>query len=301
MTWRILFDIAEQTHAQIAGGALLRACGSAALELVRLGALIRTAEAALLTPLTSWDSDDDAFEYGYEAGGLELTGARVRVMQPAHDPYVYRLNLDWMLRSVATALGIRRSAPLTESIPDTLWRLGIAAAGDRDCIFFLARRLHQGDAVVKVLAELSGLLHREPLIVLTTARPYPGLPVPPGIRCVSLHECAWLDGGSIALDHALITEVARSAFSTAVLAGEFWHSPTYDVVRLRGVEFRLGPIRREVVRKLHEASRTDQPLVSGKLLLPDPTTRMVDTFKSLKPSWRLLIESDRRGNYRLNL
>jgi hypothetical protein len=72
-------------------------------------------------------------------------------------------------------------------------------------------------------------------------------------------------------------------------------------VMLRGVEFRLGPIRREVVRKLHEASRTDQPWVSGKLLLPDPTSRMVDTFKSLKPSWRLLIESDRRGNYRLNL
>jgi hypothetical protein len=301
MTWRILLDIAEQTHAQIAGAALQRACGSAALELVRAGALIRTAEVALLAPVTSWDSDDDAFEYGYEGDGVELTGARVRVVQPAHDPYVYRLNMDWMLRSVATELGIRRSAPTTETIADTVWRLGIAAARDRDSIFFLARRLYRGDAAVKALAELSGLLHREPLIVLTTARPHPGLPASPGIRFISLHECAWLDGGSIALDHALIAEVARSAFATAVVAGEFWHSPTYDVVRLRGVEFRLGPIRREVVRKLHEASRTDQPWVSGKLLLPNPTARMVDTFKSLKPSWRLLIESDRRGNYRLNL
>ena len=190
MTWRTLLDIAEQTHAQIAGAALQRACGSAAPELVRAGALVRTAEAALLAPLTAWDSDDDAFDYGYEEGGVELTGARVRVVQPTHDPYVYRLNLDWMLRSAATALGIRRTAPLTETIPDTLWRLGVAAAGDRDCIFFLARRLYQDDVLVKVLAELSALLHSEPLIVLTTAERHPGVPVSPGIRFVSLHDCA---------------------------------------------------------------------------------------------------------------
>ena len=267
MTWRILLDIAEQTHAQIAGAALQRVCGPAALELVRTGALIRTAEAALLAPLTAWDSDDNAFEYGYEEGGVELTGGRVRVVQPAHDPHVYRLNLGWMLRSAATALGIRRAAPPTETIADTLWRLGMAAVGDRDCIFFLARRLYQGDAVVKVLAEISALLHLEPLIVLTTARRHPGVPVPPGIRFVSLHDCAQLDGGSISLDGSLIAEVARSAFSTAVIATEFWHSPTYDVVRLRGVEFRLGPNRSEAVRKLHEASKTDRPWVPGKRLL----------------------------------
>jgi hypothetical protein len=300
MTWRILLDIAEQRHAQIAGAALQRACGSAAQDLVRAGALIRTAEASLLAPLTSWDSDDDAFEYGYEEGGLELTGVRLRVVQPAHDPHVYRLNLDWMLRSAATALGISRAAPLTETVVDTLWRLGVAMAGDRDCIFFFARQLYQGEALAKVLTELSALLQREPLIVLTTARRHQGVPVPSGIRLVSLHDCAQLDGG-ISLDRSMIAEVARSAFSTAVIATDFWHSSTYDVVRLRGVEVRLGPIRREVVRKLHEASRTDQPWVSGKLLLPDPTSRMVDTFKSLKPSWRLLVESDGRGNYRLNL
>jgi hypothetical protein len=300
MTWRILLDIAEQTHAQIAGAALQRVCGPAALELVRTGALIRTAEAALLAPLTAWDSDDNAFEYGYEEGGVELTGGRVRLVQPTPDPYVYRLDLKWMLRSAATALGISRTAPLTETIVDTLWRLGVAMAGDRDCIFFLARRLYQGEALVKVLTELSALLQREPLIVLTTARRHQGVPVPSGIRLVSLHDCAQLDGGSISLDRSLIAEVARGAFSPAMIATEFWHSPTYDVVRLRGVEFRLGPNRSEAVRKLHDASKTDRPWVPGKRLLGSGK-RMVDTFKSLKPSWRLLIESDSRGNYRLNL
>jgi hypothetical protein len=300
MTWRTLLEIAEQTHAQIAGAALERACGPAALELVRAGALIRTAESALLAPVAAWDSDDDAFEYGYEEAGIDLTDGRVRVAQPTHDPYVYRLDLNWMLQSAATALGISRTAPLTESIPDALWRLGVAVAGDRDCIFFLARRLYEGDTLVKVMTELSALLQREPLIVLTTARRHQGVPVPSGIRLVSLHDCAQLHGGSISLDRSLIAEVARSAFSTALIATEFWHSPTYDVVRLRGVEFRLGPIRSEVVQKLHEASKTNRPWVSGKRLLGSGK-RMVDTFKSLKPSWRLLIESDGRGNYRLNL
>jgi hypothetical protein len=298
MTWRTLLDIAEQTHAQIAGAALQRACGAAAPELVRAGALVRTAEAGLLGPLTAWDSDDDAFEDGYEEGGVELTGTRVRVVQPTHDPYIYRLNLDWMLRSVATALGIRRTARLTETIPDALWRLGVVAAGDRDCTFFLARRLHQDSVLVKVLVELSAILLSEPLIVLTTAERRSCVRVPLGIRLVSLHDCAQFDGGSISLDGSLIAEVARSAFSTAVIATEFWHSPTYDVVRLRGVEFRLGPNRSEAVRKLHEASKTDRPWVPGKRLL---AKRMVDTFKNLKPSWRILIESDGRGNYRLNL
>jgi len=301
MTWQTLLEIAEQAHPQIAGAALQRASGAAMHGLGQAGALVRTAEVALLAPLSSSDSDDDAFDHGYESGGVELTNARVRVVRSAHDPHVYQLDMGWLLRSATAALGVRRAAPPTETIPDTLWRLGVAGAGDRDPTFFLARRLHQGDGLVRVLTELSAILRREPLIVMTTSPGPPGVSVPAGIRFVSLHECAWLDDRSISLDHALIEEVARSAFSTAVVAGEFWHSPTYDVVRLRGVEFRLGPIRREVVRKLHEASRTDRPSVSGKLLLPDPTRRMVDTFKSLKPSWRLLIESDGRGSYRLNL
>ena len=137
-------------------------------------------------------------------------------------------------------------------------------AGDRDCTFFLARRLYQDDALVKVLTELSALLQREPVIVLTTARRRPGVPVPSGIRLVSLHDCAQLDGGSISLDPSLIAEAARSAFSTAVIATEFWHSSTYDVVRLRDAQFRLGPNRSEAVRKLHEASKTDRPWFLGQ-------------------------------------
>jgi hypothetical protein len=60
--------------------------------------------------------------------------------------------------------------------------------------------------------------------------------------------------------------------------------------------FRLSPNRRQAVRKLHQASKTDDPWVEGKLLVQG---RMVDAFKGMKPDWRLLIDSDGRGKYRL--
>ena len=298
--WKILLRIAEQPHAQMSGTALRRACGGAKSSLVKLGALIRTPGGAPEPPLWAHDSDDDAFEDGYEHHIVDA-GSRVAVAQPTNDPHLYRLSIDWLLRALARSLGIKHALLTTELLPDLLWRLGELTVGGREPIFFVARRLLHGDNFAEVRLKLSSMLGQQPFVVLITAPPRQELALPPGLRLVSLHECAWLDGDSISLDHTLIAELARTAFSTPEFTGQFRHSPTYDTVRLRGIEFRLGPIRREVVRKLHEASKSDQPWVSGKLLLPDPTNRMVDTFKNLKPSWRLLIASDRRGSYRLNL
>jgi hypothetical protein len=298
--WKTLLRIAEQPHAQMSGRALRRACGGSESSLVKLGALIRTPGTAAVPLNSTHDSDDDAFEDGYEH--LPIPGlSQVAVKRPTNDPHLYRLSIDWLVRTLTRSLGTKHVLATTELLPDLLWRLGEVPLGGREPIFFVARRIFHGDNLAQVRAELSSMLGQQPFVMLTTAPARLRVALPPGLRLVSLHDCACLDGDSISLDHSLIADVARSAFSTSAITGKFWHSPTYDVVRLQGVEFRLGPIRREVVRQLHEASKTDRPWVPGKLLLPDATKRMVDTFKSLKPSWRLLIESDERGNYRLNL
>ena len=55
------------------------------------------------------------------------------------------------------------------------------------------------------------------------------------------------------------------------------------------------------VRALHEAARRGEPWQSGKAILAAAGSRslkMSDVFKS-KKNWRLLIESDGRGAYRL--
>ena len=72
-------------------------------------------------------------------------------------------------------------------------------------------------------------------------------------------------------------------------------------LRCNGQHFRLGAIQAQVVRALNEAAGRGEPWQSGKAILAAAGSRslkMSDVFKS-KKNWRLLIESDGRGAYRL--
>ena len=83
----------------------------------------------------------------------------------------------------------------------------------------------------------------------------------------------------------------------------FLHSRDYKEVRCRGYLFQLGAIQSSVVRALHQAALAGQPWQSGKKILTSADSkcmRMADVFKS-KTTWRQLIKSDGRGNYRLNI
>jgi hypothetical protein len=77
----------------------------------------------------------------------------------------------------------------------------------------------------------------------------------------------------------------------------------YSEVRLRGLVFRLGQAQARVIKQLHKAVLGDEPWCVGKALLTSAgsaCTRLSDLFKSQR-HWRQLIESDRRGRYRLRL
>lgn len=83
--------------------------------------------------------------------------------------------------------------------------------------------------------------------------------------------------------------------------GAFHASADYRLVHCNGHQFRLGAIQAKVVQALHEAAQRDAPWQSGKAMLAAAGSRspkMHDVFKS-KKNWRLLIESDGRGAYRL--
>jgi len=65
----------------------------------------------------------------------------------------------------------------------------------------------------------------------------------------------------------------------------------------------LGPIQARVVKVLHQAAASGCPWQHGKTVLSDAgssSTRLSDLFKT-QPEWRKLIQSDRRGRYRLNI
>jgi hypothetical protein len=84
---------------------------------------------------------------------------------------------------------------------------------------------------------------------------------------------------------------------------EFEHDPNYRHVKLGEIRFSLGELQAGVVRQLHEAALKGNPWQRGQDLLENAGSellRISDLFKSQR-QWRSLIESDRRGSYRLRL
>ena len=76
----------------------------------------------------------------------------------------------------------------------------------------------------------------------------------------------------------------------------------FSEVTLGTQTFLLGAIQAQVVRILYDAAATASPWRPGKEVLAEAgasCTRMADLFKT-QPGWRKLIQSDRRGKYRLN-
>jgi hypothetical protein len=83
----------------------------------------------------------------------------------------------------------------------------------------------------------------------------------------------------------------------------FRHVNDYREVRVAGRVSNLGHVQSRAVKQPHRAAITGDPWCSGKVLLAgagSSSTRVADLFKSQR-DWRQLIESDRRGNYRLRL
>lgn len=105
-----------------------------------------------------------------------------------------------------------------------------------------------------------------------------------------------------AADPALEQELARAR---TVVGNEFTHNANYTRVSIRGIAFDLSGGLSQIVRRLHEASQTEEPWLPGKRLLGDSgygSSWMGDVFKRYKdPSWRELIEGNGRGSFRLNL
>lgn len=81
------------------------------------------------------------------------------------------------------------------------------------------------------------------------------------------------------------------------------HTPDYREVWFRGECFMFGSLQAEVVRMLHEASKTGKPWVSGKSILAgvgskDREFKIANLFRKHK-SWKRLVLSNGRGDYRL--
>lgn len=83
----------------------------------------------------------------------------------------------------------------------------------------------------------------------------------------------------------------------------FRHDDTYEHVWLDGREFLLTALQASVVERLHQAARTGQPWIHVNDLrdaIGFSTAKISGLFRRM-PDWRVLILSDGRGHYRLNI
>ena len=159
--WKTLLRIAEEQVPQISGTALWRACRGASRCLVEFGLLSRTPGIAAIPLEPTHDSDDDAFEDGYE--DFLIPGpSPMPIERRTNDPHLYRLKIDRLLRALAQSLGVKRAFLTAEVLPDLLWRLGSPTSETREPIFFGARRMFHGDNFARVRAELSSMRDSDP-------------------------------------------------------------------------------------------------------------------------------------------
>lgn len=89
-------------------------------------------------------------------------------------------------------------------------------------------------------------------------------------------------------------------------ASGFQHYANYRHVRINGVEFSLTRTQAHVVRQLHEACLGGgDPWRYGPTLLGEARSKSMQLFQVFRrhtsPHWSILIESDGRGYYRLNI
>ena len=83
----------------------------------------------------------------------------------------------------------------------------------------------------------------------------------------------------------------------------FQHDHDYSHVSVGDVSFVFGPLQAAAIRKLHAAYKTGESWVFGKTILRDinsNSTNIRELFRS-NLNWESLVQSDRRGKYRLKL
>lgn len=78
--------------------------------------------------------------------------------------------------------------------------------------------------------------------------------------------------------------------------------PAYRSLQADGQQYYFGEIQARIIRLLTEAAREGEPWQSGKVLLQEAGSQSYSLSNVFKrhPIWKELIQSDRRGFYRLN-
>ena len=160
----LLLEVLELAEPQITSRSLRRNLGSGADDLIRSGILTTVAPEAPLPDPRWHDSDDLAFESGWDAPlvGQAVEGA-------AADVSAYRISFARLLDMLSRALDLVAPRGPTELLADHVWDLGdLSISRSWKAPILFARRLHIASTVEQLRAVLQHRAGRPGGMILTS-------------------------------------------------------------------------------------------------------------------------------------
>jgi hypothetical protein len=211
---------------------------------------------------------------------------------------VYQVSYDWLVRAAMDALGIdTRTRPQTV-LEDRIWALGTAWLGKRKMPVLLGRRLDDEGAARALCAYLQDKHAREPSLVLALMPPVsPYLSLPGQSRLVLMGDAIDAENQILKLRMAYLAEKMGAS------AQKIGFAQSYRTAHFDGQDYRFSKMQAAVMELLHEHGK---PMHQDQILaeVNSSQKRLSGIFRSKDghhPAWDTLLQTDRRGNYWIEL
>jgi hypothetical protein len=262
-------------------------------ELIDAGALVPMAPADhLVMPV---GPDDELYEFEWEPelqAFAAFAGRDGWVIADDNARRRWRLDLDWVLEVLATALGLASATRRVCLVPDILWDLGdLWVTRQRKAPTFFARRLDLDEVVGDARAALERRAGRSGGILLTsTRRPLSSVTWPAAHRAMPLAEVLKPSSATFAID----IDVLRSPYLGGTLpseAGGALHlSPDNRFLTIHGNVLPIrGKVQPLIIRRLVDAWGRGERLRTQEVLgrAGSSADSLAKAFKD-SPNWAKL-------------
>jgi hypothetical protein len=260
----LLLEILELAEPQIAGRSLRRNLGSGADDLVRSGILTPVAPEAPLPDPRWHDSDDLAFESGWDAPLVGQAGEGA-----AADVSAYRISFARLLNMLRRTLDLVAARGPTGLLADHAWDLGdLSISRGRKAPILFARRLHIASTVEQLRAVLQLRAGRPGGMILTsTASPLSVAEWPAAHQVVPLVKLLSPIGRTLGLDARLLRDIYAGRCIDSANIGPVYLAPDGRVLRIRDSEYLFkGEVQIGIIRQLVKGFARDQRLRTTEVL-----------------------------------
>jgi len=253
----LLLRLIEHNSLTIDGSTLAVFSADAGQELIDKGALV---DAGMSRSFALFDDDSGAarsidLEWLGDRQAYGYFSASEGYVVPSQDALrLYRLKIEWWLKWLSTALGLRKSGRPVEILPGHAWEIGELAITPRRAVpAIFVRAVRSYAALEQLHRSLRSRYEQAPHLVLTSTRQVVSGSLPDAAIRKSLWLLLTTDAGRFEFDIGLL----KPGWSQLpdVRGGEPLQLSTdgYELL-VHGQTLRLrGRIQRSIIRKLYQA------------------------------------------------